>query len=369
MFCDEEKETRVSATMLGLPKKMLPMMILNVLREETDGAHTMTQEELRKVVNKRHEAKFDRKTIKRNLDNLIDMGFPIEYSRTTRMVPNPETGELEESVKTSDYWYAHDFTEPELRLLIDGLLFSKHLPYNQCRELVDKLAGQSSRYFKPHVRHVYTMPETLPQNPELFMTIEVLDEAIESKRKVAFRYLEYGTDGEQHPKRRGDGEVREYVASPYQMAAKEGKYYLICNYDKYDDISNYRVDRMADVRILEDEPAKPFESLEGAGRAGLDLAKYMAEHVYMYSSANSRCTFRIARPMISDVIDMFGRSVTFSDETDEHVTVSARVNERAMWQFAKNFAPDVLILEPKRLADQVREEAERTIQAYEALER
>lgn len=26
------------------------------------------------------------------------------------------------------------------------------------------------------------------------------------------------------------------------MAAKEGKYYLICNYDKYDDISNYRLD-------------------------------------------------------------------------------------------------------------------------------
>jgi len=357
----------MNATMPGLPKKMLPMMILDVLREETDGTHRMTQEELRAVVNKRYQSKFDRKTVKRNLDNLIDMGFPIEYSRTTRMMPNPTTGELEESVKTSDYWYAHDFTEPELRLLIDSLLFSKHLPYNQCRELVDKLASQSSKYFRPHVRHVYTMPDTLPQNPELFMTIEILDEAIERKRKVSFHYLEYGTDGEQHPKRREDGEVREYVVSPYQMAAKEGKYYLICNYDKYDDISNYRVDRMADVRVL-DEPVKPFETLSGANRMGLDLAKYMAEHVYMYSSANSRCTFRITRPMISDVIDMFGRDVMFTDETDEHVTVSARVNERAMWQFAKNFAPDVLILEPKRLADQVREEARRTLEAYENLQ-
>ena len=357
----------MNATMPGLPKKMLPMMILNVLREETDGAHRMTQEELRKTVNERYEAEFDRKTVKRNLDNLIDMGFPIEYSRTTRMMPNPDTGELEESIKTSDYWYAHDFTEPELRLLIDSLLFSKHLPYNQCRALVDKLAGQSSKYFRPHVRHVYTMPETLPQNPELFMTIEILDEAIERKRKVAFHYLEYGTDGKQHPKRREDGEVREYVVSPYQMAAKEGKYYLICNYDKYDDISNYRVDRMADVRILEDELIKPFESLEGAGRAGFNLAKYMAEHVYMYSSANSRCTFRVTKPMISDVIDMFGREVVFTEETEAHVTVSARVNERAMWQFAKNFAPDVLILEPRRLADQVKEEAERTLEAYREL--
>ena len=58
----------------------------------------------------------------------------------------------------------------------------------------------------------------------------------------------------------------------------------------------------------------------------------------------------------------------FSDETDEHVTASARVNERAMWQFAKNFAPDVLILEPKRLADQVIAEAQRTLAAYKELE-
>ena len=55
-------------------------------------------------------------------------------------------------------------------------------------------------------------------------------------------------------------------------------------------------------------------------------------------------------------------------ETDKHVIVKAHVNERAMWQFAKNFAPDVLTLEPKRLADQVREEAERTVAAYRETE-
>ncbi len=352
----------------GLPKKMTPLMILEILREETDGSHHMTQQEIIKALESKYTMVIDRKALKRNLDNLIDMGYPIEYSKTMRMMPNQETGAFEEKAKTSDYWYMHDFTEPELRLLVDSLLFSKHLPYNQCRELVDKLAGQSSRYFRPHVRHVYTMPETLPQNPELFLTIETLDEAIEKKRKISFLYYEYGTDGKQHPKCREDGTVREYVASPYQMAAKEGKYYLICNYDKYDDISNYRVDRMADVRILEGEPIKPFESLEGARRMGLDLAQYMTEHVYMYSSADSFCKFRVTRPMISDVIDMFGHDVKFSDETDEHVTVSARVNERAMWQFAKNFAPDVLILKPKRLADQVKAEAERTIEAYNDLE-
>ena len=149
------------------------------------------------------------------------------------------------------------------------------------------------------------------------------------------------------------------------MAAREGKYYLICNYDKYDDISNYRVERIADIRVL-DEPAKPFETLRGADGQRLDLAKYMAEHVYMFSSDNVRAKFRIVKAMISDVIDLFGRDVTFSDETDTHVTVTARVNELAMLQFAKSYAPDVIVLEPKSVVDAVRTHAQKTEELYSA---
>lgn len=39
---------------------------------------------------------------------------------------------------------------------------------------------------------------------------------------------------------------------------------------------------VVDVRVLDDAPVKPFESLEGVGRMGLDLAKCMAEHVYVF---------------------------------------------------------------------------------------
>ena len=57
-------------------------------------------------------------------------------------------------------------------------------------------------------------------------------------------------------------EVKDiYVVSLYQMAAKEGKYYLICNYDYYDDISNYWVDRIIDIEIF-DVKAKPVELRE-----------------------------------------------------------------------------------------------------------
>lgn len=114
-----------------------------------------------------------------------------------------------------------------------------------------------------------------------------------------------------------------------------------------------------------DEAAKPFETLHGADGQRLDLAKYMAEHVYMFSSDNVRAKFRIVKEMISDVIDLFGKEVTFSDETDTHVTVTARVNELAMLQFAKSYAPDVIVLEPKSLTEEIILEAKRIQLSYE----
>ena len=95
------------------------------------------------------------------------------------------------------------------------------------------------------------------------------------------------------------------------------------------------------------------------------LNEYMNEHVYMYSSENAFVKFRIVKAMISDVIDLFGKGVNFSEETDTHVSVSVHVNERAAEQFAKNYAPDVVILQPKRLRDKLRDDLKKAWEAYE----
>lgn len=65
----------------------------------------------------------DRKAIKRNIMDLIDAGYDIEYTETVRMTPNKKTGEMEESYVWSDFYYANEFSNSELRLLIDSLVF------------------------------------------------------------------------------------------------------------------------------------------------------------------------------------------------------------------------------------------------------
>lgn len=348
-------------------KKMLIMDILDILKKYTDAEHRLSQKDICEILKNEYLIKVDRKSVKRNISKLLEEGYDIEYSESLRMMKSKdENGNetQEESYVMSDFYINREFSDSELRLLIDGLLFSKHIPYSQCKKLISKLEGLSNIYFKSKIKHITTFQQDTTDNKQLFYNIEILDEAISKKRKVLFKYLEYGTDKKMHRKKRHDGCEREYIVNPYQMAAKEGKYYLICNYDKYDDISNYRLDRICDIEML-DEQAKPFESLSWSNGAPLDLHKYMTEHIYMYSSANTRVKFRITKPMISDVIDMLGKDVRFSDETETHVIVSANVNEMAMEQFAKSFAPDVVVLEPTELADKMKKWLEKALKIYE----
>ena len=91
----------------------------------------------------------------------------------------------------------------------------------------------------------------------------------------------------------------------------------------------------------------------------------MKKHVYMYSGGNCRAVFRVCRAMIGDVIDLFGKDVVFSDETEESVTVSGYTNEMSAAHFAQSFAPDVTVLEPKNLRGNVKNQLQQALEKYQ----
>ena len=343
--------------MSNLKRKKLSFAILDILRQYSDENHKLSQNDIVELLERDYDMKADRKSVKRNITTLLEMGYPIDFKETLRMYPNKD-GVLEESYILSDFWLDREFTDAELRLLIDSLLFSKHIPYSQCDELITKLEGLSNRYFKSRVRFISTLPETAPKNRELFYTIEILDEAIANGKQVAFTYNEYGTDKILHPKRQ-----REYIVNPYQMAATNGRYYLIGNYDKYDNLANYRLDRITDIRLL-DTPVKPVRQVEGM-KNGLYLPKHMAEHLYMFSGESVPVTFRMKKTILNDVIDWFGTEIAFFDETEDEVTARVTVNWSAMRYWAQQYCRFVRILTPTDLGDTVRDDLKKALESYD----
>ncbi|MBQ8002846.1 MAG: WYL domain-containing protein [Clostridia bacterium] len=180
-------------------------------------------------------------------------------------------------------------------------------------------------------------PENTLSNKELFYTIDVLDEAISKTKKVEFTYNSYGTDKKLHPNKEG-----KYIISPYQMVATNGRYYLICNYDKYDNITNYRVDRITDIRII-NEPIKPAKKLKGGE---IDLPHHMAEHIYMFAGESIRAKFKVKTTLVDQVLDWFGEDVEFSEENNETCVAAVKVNREAFFCWAMQYGMHIEVLEP-----------------------
>ena len=62
------------------PKKLLIMNILDILRRYSDADHRLSQKDIIDILQTEYEMVADRKAIKRNLMNLIDFGYNLEFS-------------------------------------------------------------------------------------------------------------------------------------------------------------------------------------------------------------------------------------------------------------------------------------------------
>jgi predicted DNA-binding transcriptional regulator YafY len=327
------------------PKKLLILNILDILRRYTDAEHTLTQREIVDVLEAEYQMKVDRKSVKRNLMDLIDFGYDIGYSETGR---TGKSGERETMM--SGWFLRREFDDSELRLLVDSVMFSRHIPTRQRRELIGKLERLSNRYFQSKVKHVKSLPEVKGVNRQFFYTISVLDEAIDSKRQVTFHYGSFDETGRLCARRDSEGRERLYRVDSYQLVATNGRYYLICHMPHADELTTFRVDRILDIEMT-GEAATPLRSLPGY-EGGLDLPEHMAEHLYMFAKKPVKVRFKAVADALNHVFDWFGQTAeVVSLPGGEGYEVTVNVNEQAMRYWALQFYEYVEVLEPESLRE------------------
>ena len=241
-------------------KKNLNLIILKILWEHTNENHGLQQQEIVQYVKTEYGMDIDRRTVKNNVEMLKDM-----FSDT----------DIEISTDKGYRLVSRDFTDAELRMLIDSVLFSKIISQGQAKDLIGKLKRLSSKYFSAKVTHVYNLPylHHADKKQQVLYNLDVINDAISAGKKISFIYNKYGTDFQLTPKRADF----IYVTNPYQMVANNGFYYLVCNFDKYSDLAHLRIDKMTEVTIL-DEKVKDKKLIPELTN-GFDMPKHMAEHV------------------------------------------------------------------------------------------
>lgn len=304
-------------------KKLALFYILDILKKYTDEKHSLTYSEIGKKMQEGYELTIDTKTMAKYINLLIDYGIDIVKRG------NNGCAIIQRNIDNS-----------ELQFLIDAVFSSKSISSGHAQQLIKSLMKDTSIYEQKRYDYIYKAEDiSRTDNKSFFYTIDTITRAIEDKKQISFTYNEIMTN--KKTKTRFDG--KEFLINPYFMINNRGKYYLVCNYDKYDDLSHYKIECISNIKILE-TPIKPIEKLKDT--KDFDIGKYVNEHIYMFSGDTIQATIKLNNPKtINDVVDWYGNDINVKEKEDGlYVTFS--VNEQAFLYWALQYGMNVEIIKP-----------------------
>ena len=310
------------------PKKLAIVRILQILQTESDETHPLKQEDIARRLNDDYGITVERKAIGRSISMLKKAGSDIESSR-------------------SGSWLAgREFTESELRLLIDGVLSSRHISARYSKDLIDKLCTLASRHFRSHVKYIHSVNEwEKSDNGALFYNIELIDEAIERKKQIKFDYNKYGADKKLH-------RTAAHTASPYQLILHNQRYYLMARNEKWKNMGYYRLDRITNMSVT-DLKAAPITTVEGYER-GINYKELSTALPYMYTDKPERVEFIAEEGVIDQVVDWFGKDIRIEKHGEKQFKVGVKVSLMAIEHWALQYSGYVTVTSPQTLVDNIR---------------
>lgn len=308
-------------------KKMLPLNVLEILNKYSDEDHRLTQKEIVDLLRTKCNMVVERKAVRSSITDLLEMGVAIQYTEKTRMVKDRKTGVEDEQSVLTDLYMEHDFTNSEICLLIDEILNSGFIPSKQRRELISKIENLASVYFKKGKGAKTTGNE--PVINQLFYTLEVVKEAIETGRNVRFFYNRF-VNG-----KNGLVETRqeEYVVTPYDTGVSGDNYYLFCSEDGSSEIK-LRLDYISGITI---DKTSHFASRNGR------------------SDNISRIVFTTDESMLSEFVEAFGTENIRIEDYGNALRLNVKADEEAALEFALKNSNEVTALEPSGFCRRVGE--------------
>ncbi len=302
-------------------KKMLVLSVLQVLEKYSDEEHRMHQPEIIRLIEETTGLTSERGSIRRCLTTLQEAGYPVVFDH--------------------GWYYRHTFSDAELNLITDSLLYNPAVPMSVRQELIAKISDMSSDYYVPQALQALQKP----YNPEFLQTLDIVHDAMRRHRQIRFQYGNFDVDKKLHMKCNRDGTERFLTVSPYRVVQSGGRHYLIANTEGYDTLSHYRLDRMESVERLQTR-MRPLREVED-GNSLLSMPRYLAQHPHMFSGPVFTYQLRCKRFMAGDILDWFGTDTVFRQVTEDSFLAVVRVDAQSMKYWLRQYGEHVELVEGK----------------------
>lgn len=150
-----------------------------------------------------------------------------------------------------------------------------------------------------------------------------------------------------------------YKAPAYKLIINDGNYYLLAFADKEQKFRTYRIDRMKDLKLL-DEPREGEDVFKN-----IDLTTYTRRTFGMYGGTKEKVTMRFVNPLLDTVVDRFGTDVIYMKVDNNHFKVIADVEvSPQFFGWICGFGNRAVIESPQNVVDDFQKHIEKIQSKY-----
>lgn len=315
-------------------RKVKLLKLLELLRQNTDEDHPMSTAQIFTALSEMG-IPCDRRTISQDIITLNELGY-----------------EIMSVMKGHDKcYYVEDrsFSIPELKILIDAVHASSFITEKKSEELISKIAALAGTHRAEVLkRNMVCFNTRKHSNERIFYNVDDLEDAILRQKKVIFRYFDLDEKGERVYRRGG----HHYVVEPIALVFNEDNYYLTCYSSRHDSTSNYRIDRMDSVEVIQEDCCEKAINLRD------QVAEYTEQAFKMFGGQIEDIVLEFDRSLIGVVYDRFGESTKMMQTSDSKCVASVRVQvSPVFWGWLFQFAGSMTVLSPSHLAEEYKSRA------------
>ena len=234
-----------------------------------------------------------------------------------------------------------------------AIFSSKSISGKQAEQLANKCSSILSKYKRKNYSYLYKSEEiNRTDNKDVFLTIEIISEAIKNKKCISFQYLSYDEDCKLNYRYNG----YKYIVSPYYLINNFGRYYLICHRKKYNKIINFRIDYIKNVEMIDKEYID-IKTLDEYNN-GFSISNYLNDHIYVFGGEIIKAKFLINNSSsISYIVDWFKDNAKIYKENN-NIYAEIKCNENALYYWYMQYNEHFIIVEPNTLIERVKKSAE-----------
>lgn len=259
-------------------------------------------------------------------------------------------------VATEDRKIGYD----KIRFLLDVVQSAAFLTEKHTNELsyaIKQLAG--SRQQNNWDQNVVILNRAKHKNEQVFRSVEVIDEAISLGKKIDFKYSDLGIDGRFVYRRSGD----YYTASPISLIFNNGFYYMIGYNENHNGMATYRLDRMRDV-FLNDEDSNVSKQKEEFLRC--EKKNLLTSFNMWNSDKTATVTLLVDNKLIGDIYDKFGMECELKSHGENQfiVKVGVPLNDQ-FYGWVTSFGTQMEILAPSSVRVALMKRLKATLDKYQ----